>query len=217
MDVRDDARRHAGELPTDHCERGLLRALREHGVGPEARSSARRGTAARRRSGPSSARGRIGRTRWKRGSVPCPARAREHAHVELRLERVELLLERGRQRSEYRERPTMRRRFLTAAPLQLGLDRREDRLLRVARRPTPVPRQPQARSSASVKNREIARRAPADRPARRRPFSPSRTTSGTPPTASRSRDSRPRAPRRPCAGSSPTRTGAPTRRPRETA
>ena len=149
-------------------ERGLLRALGEHRVGPEAAQLAR--DAKRQRARRTRARrahaAATGRTRWKRVVARrAAAGAREHAHVELGRERVELLRERRRERQRVARAADHEQPLLHAtARSELGLDRREDRFLRVARRPMPAAAAAsRARSASSAKKRPIARRAPPGR------------------------------------------------------
>ena len=100
VDVRDHPRRHPRELPSDDRERRLLRALREHGIGPECAQLTRDPERQQRVEGEPVERTWSNRPNERETRIrPAPAtRAREHADVELRLERGELLLERRRER-----------------------------------------------------------------------------------------------------------------------
>jgi hypothetical protein len=100
VDVRDHTRRHASEGPADDGERSFLRTLREHRVRPEAAQLTRN---SHRQQGvedePVQSARADGSNEREARIPPAPsARARENTHVELGGERVELLLERGRER-----------------------------------------------------------------------------------------------------------------------
>jgi hypothetical protein len=100
VDVGDDARRDTGESPADEREGGLLATLHEDGVRPEAaelaRDAERQQRVERRAVERARAHGR-GERKARVGAVPA-GRAPEDAHIQLLVERVELLCERRRER-----------------------------------------------------------------------------------------------------------------------
>ena len=100
MDVGDDLRRHAGEPSPEKDELRLLGALDEHRVGPERTELLRHPERQERVEGGAVECARTnGPNELEAGIGPVPtARGSEHPYVELGLERVELLGERGRER-----------------------------------------------------------------------------------------------------------------------
>ena len=136
VDVRDHARRDARELLAEYGERSLLRSLREHRVGPERTQLARDAK----------------RQQRVEGEPVEHARPNRPHELEARIRSAPAT--RARRALGRRARPTVRRTSARATaraaacsasgrpsgaasssdcPLELGLDRREDRLLRVAR------------------------------------------------------------------------------------
>ena len=121
-------------------------------------------------------------------------------HVERARQRVELALLGWRQRQPVARRPTKRRRGFTrpqsraAAPPDARRSARASTARPTAAAAAREPRARARRRRRSAGSRRRARRG--RRAATSSPFSPSRTTSATPPAASRSPASRPRAPRR---------------------